>query len=159
MGYMPITKRTGPYLGLADMQQFIDFSIRHWELLLAFFVILGLLLSFELHIKLTAAPGLSTQQAIFLINREDAVLLDVRDSASFSKGYIAASVNIPFAELASKIKQLDVYRQRPIIINFSRGQAHNRIARLLKEAGFVRVYHLKGGIVSWQNAALPLAKK
>jgi len=141
------------------MQQFIDFSLRHWELCLAFLVILGLLLTFELHIKLTAAPGLSVQQAIFLMNREDAVLLDVRDTTSFSKGHIAASVNIPFSELANNLQPLNGYHQRPIIINFSRGQAHHSVARCLKNGGFNRLYHLKGGIVSWQNAALPLVKK
>ncbi|MES2999012.1 MAG: rhodanese-like domain-containing protein [Pseudomonadota bacterium] len=156
---VPHLIKKGTCLGLTDMQQLIDFSLRHWELWLAFFVILGLLLTFELHLKLTAAPALSAQQAIFLINREDAVLLDVRDTNSFAKGHIAASINIPFSELMNKIKQLDGYRQRPVIINFSQGQAHHRIARLLKNAGFSRLYHLKGGIVAWQNAALPLVKK
>jgi rhodanese-related sulfurtransferase len=141
------------------MQQFLEFSLRHWELWLAFLVILGLLLSFELHIKLTGASPLSPQQAIFLMNREEAVLLDVRDTNSYEKEHIAASIHIPFSELANKIKQLDVYRERPIIINYSQGQAHHRIAKLLKNAGFTKLYHLKGGISSWKNAALPLAKK
>jgi rhodanese-related sulfurtransferase len=141
------------------MQQFIEFSLRHWELWLAFLVILGLLLTFELHIKLTGASPLSAQQAILLMNREQAVLLDVRDANSFSKEHIAASINIPFSELAQKIKQLDSSRERPIIINYSQGQAHHRIARLLKKAGFSKIYHLKGGIMGWKNSALPLVKK
>ncbi|BBB14621.1 rhodanese domain protein [Candidatus Rickettsiella viridis] len=141
------------------MQQFIEFSLRHWELWLAFLVILGFLLTFELHIKLTGASPLSVQQAIFLMNREEAILLDIRDANSFSKEHIAASINIPFSELAQKINQLDSYRERPIIINYSQGQAHHRAARLLKNAGFSKIYQLKGGIMSWKNAALPLAKK
>lgn len=141
------------------MQQFIEFSLRHWELWLAFFVILGLLLTFELHIKLTSAPALSPQQAILLMNREEAILLDVRDISSFAKEHIASSLNIPFSELAAKIRQLDAYRERPIIINYSQGQAHYRIARLLKNSGFTKLYHLKGGIMAWKNATLPLAKK
>ncbi|MDQ8039713.1 MAG: rhodanese-like domain-containing protein [Rickettsiella sp.] len=141
------------------MQQFIEFSLRHWELWLTFFLILALLLTFELHIKLTSAPSLSPQQAIFLINREDAVLLDVRDTNSFAKEHIVGSINFPFSELAAKLKQLDLYRKRPIIINYSQGQAHHRIARLLKNAGFNNLYHLKGGIIAWKNASLPLVKQ
>jgi len=146
-------------LGLPAMQQLIDFGVRHWELLLAFVVILGLFLSLELHIKLVAAPGVSVQQTVLLMNRENAILLDVRDTKNFSNGHIAASVNIPFSELRDKIKQLDDCRQRPIIINFGRGQAHHRVAKLLKNAGFDQLYHLKGGILSWEKATLPLIKK
>lgn len=148
------------YLGLnQNMQQFIEFSLQHWELWLAFFTILGLLLAFELHIRLTSAPALSPQQTIFLMNREEAVLLDIRDRNSFAKEHIASSVNIPFPELTTEINQLDRYRERPIIINYSQGQAHHRVARLLKNAGFTKLFHLKGGIIAWKNAALPLTKK
>ena len=141
------------------MQQFIEFGLRHWDLWLAFLVVLGLLLTFELHIRITGASPLSAQQAIFLMNREDATLLDIRDATSFSKEHIAGSKNIPLSELASKINQLDSPRAKPIIINYSQGQSHHRVTGLLKKAGFTKIYHLKGGIMSWKNAALPLAKK
>ena len=140
------------------MQQFIEFSLRHWELWLVFFVILILLLTFELHAKLTGTLPLSVQEAIFKVNREDAIFLDVRDTLSFKKGHIAESINIPFSELKAKLSELDSYRERPIIINYSQGQSHHKIGRLLKNAGFTKCYHLKGGIMSWQNAALPIIK-
>ncbi|MFZ0219477.1 MAG: rhodanese-like domain-containing protein [Candidatus Aquirickettsiella sp.] len=140
------------------MQQFIEFSLRHWELWLAFFVILILLLTFELHAKITGTLPLSIQEAIFKINREDAIFLDVRDVLSFKKGHIAESINIPFSDLKAKLSELDSYRGRPIIINYSQGQSHHKIGRLLKNAGFTKCYHLKGGIMSWQNAALPIIK-
>jgi len=140
------------------MQQFIEFSLRHWELWLAFFIILILLLTFELHAKLTGTLPLTVQEAIFKINREDATFLDIRDVLSFKKGHIAESINIPVSELKTKLNELDSYRERPIIINYSHGQSHHKIGRLLKNAGFTKCYHLKGGIVSWQNAALPVIK-
>jgi rhodanese-related sulfurtransferase len=140
------------------MQQFIEFSLHHWELWLAFFVILILLLTFELHAKLTGTLPLTVQQAIFKINREDAIFLDVRDVPSFKKGHIAESINIPFTELKNRLTELDSYRERPIIINYSQGQSHHKIGRMLKNAGFMKCFHLKGGIASWQNAALPIVK-
>lgn len=140
------------------MQQFIEFSLRHWELWLVFFVILILLLTFELHAKLTGTLPLTIQEAIFKVNREDAVFLDVRDPLSFKKGHIAESINIPLSELKLKMSDLDSYRERPIIINYSQGQSHHKIGRLLKNAGFTKCYHLKGGIISWQNASLPTIK-
>jgi rhodanese-related sulfurtransferase len=140
------------------MQQFIEFSLRHWELWLVFFIILILLLTFELHAKLTGTLPLTVQEAIFKVNREDAVFLDVRDPLSFKKGHIAESINIPLSELKHKISELDSYRERPIIINYSQGQSHHKIGKLLKNAGFTKCYHLKGGVISWQNAALPIIK-
>ncbi len=140
------------------MQQFIEFSLQHWELWLVFFVILILLLTFELHAKLTGTLPLSVQEAIFKVNREDAIFLDVRDAFSFKKGHIAESINIPFSELKTRLNELDSYRERPIIINYSQGQSHHKIGRLLKNAGFAKCFHLKGGIMSWQNAALPIIK-
>ncbi|MGA9629655.1 MAG: rhodanese-like domain-containing protein, partial [Candidatus Rickettsiella isopodorum] len=103
------------------MQQFIEFSLRHWELWLAFFIILILLLTFELHAKLTGTLPLTVQEAIFKINREDAIFLDIRDVLSFKKGHIAESINIPVSELKTKLNELDSYRERPIIINYSHG--------------------------------------
>mgnify|MGYP003538805916 FL=1 len=111
-----------------------------------------------MHAKLTGTLPLSVQEAIFKVNREDAVFLDVRDALSFKKGHIAESINIPFSELKAKLSELDSYRERPIIINYSQGQSHHKIGRLLKNAGFTKCYHLKGGIISWQNAALPIMK-
>lgn len=140
------------------MQQFIEFSLRHWELWLAFIVILILLLTFELHARLTGTLPLSVQDAIFKINREDAIFLDVRDVLSFKKGHIAESVSIPFSELKNRLSELDSYRERPIIINYSQGQSHHKIGRLLKNAGLTKCFHLKGGMMSWQKAALPLIK-
>ena len=82
------------------MQQFIEFSLRHWELWLAFFLILFLLLTFELHARLTGTLPLSVQQAIFLINREDAIFLDVRDTSGFQK----AILPIPLIYLSLSLK-------------------------------------------------------
>lgn len=141
------------------MQQLIEFSLRHWELCLAFLAILGFLLAFEVHIKMSGAAPLSPQQAIFLMNREQAIMLDIRDVDSFTKEHIAASVNIPFSELPQKINQLNANLERPIIINYSQGQPYHRIPRMLKNAGFSKIYHLKGGIMHWRNAGFPLIKK
>lgn len=126
--------------------------------MVSFFVILILLLTFELHAKLTGTLPLSVQEAIFKVNREDAIFLDVRDALSFKKGHIAESINIPFSELKVRLSELDSYRERPIIINYSQGQSHHKMGRLLKNAGFAKCFHLKGGIMSWQNAALPIIK-
>ena len=140
------------------MHQFIEFVLHHWELWLAFAVIVVLLLTFELHSKLTGLNNLSPQEAITLVNHNEAVIIDIRDNSNFTKGHIINAVNIPLPQLDSGLKKIEKYKDKPVILSYGVGQAHHKAARLLKQAGFSDLYNLKGGIASWQNAGLPLVK-
>lgn len=140
------------------MHQFIEFVLHHWELWLAFAVIVVLLLTFELHSKLTGLNNLSPQEAITLVNHNEAVIIDIRDNSNFTKGHIINAVNIPLPQLDSGLKKIEKYKDKPVILSYGAGQAHHKAARLLKQAGFSDLYNLKGGIASWQNAGLPLVK-
>lgn len=140
------------------MQQFIEFSIRHWELWLAFLVVLCLLLGFEMRSRFTGFPQLSAQATTLLINRENALVLDIRDSSSFNKGHIIGSINIPLAELEDKVKSLEKHKKRTVVIIYSVGQSTTKVANLLQNKGFADINTLKGGITTWQNAGLPLIK-
>lgn len=141
------------------LHQLLEFSARHLPLILAFIVILILLLTFELHSKLTGVSGVSPQQTTLLINHNGAIVVDIRDAASFAKGHILNSVNAPLAELESKLKQLQKYKDKPVILNYHMGQHHHKVAKILKKNGFTDLYHLKGGVAAWQQANLPLVKK
>lgn len=140
------------------MHQFIDFSLRHWELWLAFFVLLGLFFGLEFHGKATGIPAISPQQATLLINREDAVVLDLRNTDIFAKGTIIGAINIPLTEFEAKQAQLDKHQTKPIILVTSQGQSPSKIVALLKLRGFNKINHLNGGISAWQSAGLPLKK-
>lgn len=141
------------------MQQFTAFFIKHWELWLAFFVILGLLLLLELRNKISGLPQLDAQAAVLLMNHEEAVVIDVRDNVHFIKGHILGAINIPLAELEAKKQQLQKYSSKPAIIVCAVGQVPQKAARVLTELGFTRLQVLKGGMNAWQNAGLPVVKK
>jgi len=141
------------------LQQLLEFSLRHWDLVLAFIVVLILLLVFELHTKLTGIPAVSPQQTTLLINHNDALVLDIRDANNFTKGHILGALNLPVAELENKIKQFEKYKDKPVILVYNTGQAHHKMSRSLKKQGFTDLYYLKGGINAWQQASLPLVKK
>lgn len=140
------------------MQQFIDFVIRHWELWLGFFMVLLFLLIFELHGKLTSLKRLSPHQMTLLINREDAIVLDVRDKNAFDQGHITNAINIPLPELSAKIKQLEPYKNQPIIIVYATGQVPEKVGTLLANASFNKIHIAQGGITAWSNLGLPLVK-
>lgn len=97
-------------------------------------------------------------EAVQLINRRDALVLDVRDTGDYAAGHIAGARHIPEARLAERIKELEKYRSRPILVSCSSGSRAPSVARTLRKSGFAEAFALRGGIAAWQQANLPLEK-
>ena len=93
-----------------------------------------------------------------LINREDAVMLDLSASGDFEKGHIAGAKSVPSADFNAQHKRLPSDRTRPVVVSCRTGQASMGAAAQLKKAGFEKVYWLEGGVAAWQAADLPLVK-
>ncbi len=140
------------------MEQYIEFAGNHSQLFLAFSVVLGLLIWNILGEKLTGVVPILPLQATLLINHENALVLDVREDNEYAEGHILNSLHIPVGQLSAKIKQLEKYRNRPIIASCRSGNRSSHACRVLKKNGFERVHNLKGGIMAWENASLPLTK-
>lgn len=140
------------------MQQFIEFSSKHWELWLAFLAVLVVWMTLEIRNKMVGLHLHSPQETIQLINRHEAVVLDVRDNAQFSRGHVTGAINIPLAELDAKLSQLKKYKENPIIIVCPLGESPTKIGALLQNNGFLKISCLKGGLPAWQSAGLPLVK-
>jgi len=96
--------------------------------------------------------------AVQLINRRDALVLDVRDTGEFAAGHITGARHIPEAQLAERIKELEKHKSRPILVSCRTGSRAAAACALLRKHGFSEVIALRGGIAAWQQAGLPLAK-
>ena len=140
------------------MQDFIQFIVNHWLLCGLFIVLLILLLLEEARSK-GLLGQLGPQDLVQLINRESAVVVDIRNREAFRDGHIVGSVNFPQAELEKDFNQLGKYKDRPIIIVCATGQKSGEIAAKLKKQNFERIHVLSGGINAWQNASMPLVRK
>ncbi len=140
------------------MDQLIPFINNHWPLCLAFVIILALLLLLELLQKWRGVPVLSARAATQLINREDAIVLDIRDSNSYGRGHIAGAINIERTQLASSLDKLFAHQTKPIIVAGQTDQHARECSTLLAKNGFEKIYLLKGGIQAWQTESLPLVK-
>jgi rhodanese-related sulfurtransferase len=97
--------------------------------------------------------------ATHLINREDAVVLDVRSDGEFNQGHIVNAVNIPQKSVQEQLSKLEKYRNRPIITACRTGQIALGVSSTLRKNGFEQVYNLAGGLIAWEGANLPLVKK
>ncbi|HZV65323.1 MAG TPA: rhodanese-like domain-containing protein [Telluria sp.] len=100
----------------------------------------------------------SPLQATQLINRGKTTILDVRDTAEFSNGHLRDAKNIPLADLAGRIGELDKSKTRTIVVVCQSGARADKAVRQLAAAGFDDVVSLDGGLTAWQAAGLPIAK-
>lgn len=104
------------------------------------------------------ANEVGTFEAVQLINRRDALILDVRDTGEYAAGHIANAKHVPEAQLADRMKELDKYKSRPVIVSCRTGSRAPIVSGLLRKRGFGEVFALKGGVAAWQQASLPLQK-
>jgi rhodanese-related sulfurtransferase len=96
--------------------------------------------------------------AVQLINRRDAVVIDVLEDAEFAAGHITNARHIPLAQLAERLKSLEKFKSRPVIVNCRSGSRAASAVGILQKNGFNEVFTLRGGISAWQQAGMPLEK-
>lgn len=138
------------------MQQLIDFTMNHWILVLSFLVVGGLLIH---NLLLGDKGSLDPHGATDMINHQNAVVVDVRPAADFHKGHIINAINIPINGFKNQITSLNKHKEQPIIIGCRSGSQSQAACQQLKKAGFAQVYNLRGGILAWQSANLPVTRK
>ena len=138
------------------MPQFGQFVFHHWDLFLALIVILSLLVGQGFMGRLRGYDEIDPLDAVRKINHEDAVLVDVREDKEFRQGHILDAVHIPLGTLGSRMEELDKFKGRPVIIGCRSGSRSASACNRLRKSGFDDVYNLRGGILAWENANLPL---
>lgn len=93
-----------------------------------------------------------------LINRDSALVVDLRPVAEFQKGHIAGAKNVQMAQFDPENKQLAPAKALPVVLVCKLGQSATDAAKRLRKAGFANVSVLEGGVQAWQAADLPLVK-
>ncbi len=97
-------------------------------------------------------------EAVTKINREDAIVIDVREDAEVARGRIPNAKHIPLGQLANRVSELQKYKDRPIIVACRSGHRSAGACGILAKNGFENVYNLSGGMIAWEQANLPVEK-
>lgn len=97
-------------------------------------------------------------EAVQLMNRNDAVVLDVREQAEFSGGHISGSKHFPLASLEKRSGEMKKFAKKPIVVVCASGARSRSACATLKKLGFENVSLLAGGIGAWQQASMPVEK-
>lgn len=135
-----------------------EFLINNWALVLIFLASGAMLVAPDLLGFAGGAGELGTLEATRLMNQGSMLVLDVRDAQDFASGHLPRARHIPLADLASRIAEIEKYREKPVLVTCLKGQRSSGAAKLLRRAGFKSVFHLKGGLSAWQQASLPVEK-
>ena len=100
----------------------------------------------------------SAMEAVQLMNRKDAIVLDVRDTGEYAAGHINGARHVPEAQLAERLKELAKHKSRPIVVSCRTGARAIPVTANLRRQGFEQAVALRGGVDAWQQAGLPLEK-
>jgi len=141
------------------MEQLIEFAGNHLFLFGAFVVVLTLVIKAEYEHQTGRANQLDPTAAIRLMNNDDAVVLDVREAVDFNNGHIKNAKNLPLTSLKNQLDSLLKDKNTPVLTYCRSGNISGKACKILKRSGFSNVHNLAGGILSWQDANLPLTKK
>jgi len=106
----------------------------------------------------TGGATINTLEATQLINRQDALVVDVRSEDEFQRGHILNARNIPVAQIEKRLGDIARHKVKPIILTCESGSRCGPPASLLRREGFSQVFVLSGGNAAWQQAGLPVEK-
>ena len=136
----------------------MQFVQNNWMLILVLVISGGMLLWPLVGRRFSSMQEVGALGATQLINRQNAVMLDLRESKEYAEGHVPNALNIPLSQLAGRGSELGKLTGRPLIAYCDRGNRSRSAGSALSKLGFAEVYTLKGGLRAWTEAGLPLAK-
>lgn len=142
------------------MEHLPEFVMNHPLLWGGLVIVLAMLIKSEYEHQTSKASQLNPVNAIRLMNNNDnAIVIDVRDTAEYKKGHIKNAKNMPLSTLKDKLDELARHKDQAVLAYCSSGALSNKACSLLQKAGFSNVHNISGGINGWVDAKLPTTKK
>jgi len=135
----------------------VKFFIDNWFLFLAAAVSGGLLIWPMISKNGGGATKVSTNDAVQLINREKAVLIDVSEPAEYAAGHAMGARSVPFGSLEGS-SDLPKNKALPLVVVCPTGARAGKAVTTLKKLGFEKATALAGGLEAWRAANLPVEK-
>jgi len=134
----------------------VDFVIENWMLI---FIALSSGVALMLpNLQTMGSAGVTPTQAVLMINREKANIVDVRSAEEFANGHLIGSRHVPVDRLKDDLSKTIADKKRPLILVCATGMRSGRALGIAKAQGFEQAHSLSGGLKIWQEANLPLEK-
>jgi rhodanese-related sulfurtransferase len=136
----------------------MPFLQENWLLILVAFVSGAMLVWPLVQKRFSPMKELGTLGVTHLVNNQDAVLVDVRETKEYDGGRLPNAVHIPLSQIDTRAGELAKYTGRPVIAYCATGARSRMAGSALVKAGFKEVYNLNGGFRAWKDAGLPVEK-
>lgn len=140
--------------GWAFMNKLLQFIAANPLLVSATALMLAAVVIFEIRQRTRAGFEVSIAEAVRMMNN-GAVVVDVRDKASFDSGHIVDAIHMLPAEVAGA-QEGRLKKKRGVVVVCDTGSESHRCARALRQAGFDGAFSLSGGLAAWQRDNQPL---
>lgn len=140
------------------MQELSTFISNHPALSLAFAIIFVLVVVIEFIRAKRNTFNLSPADVTQKINRDNAIVIDIRPKDAYRKGHIINAESMTSAEIATNSKKIEKLKAKTVIIVCPSGIESQKIAARLLKQGY-NAYSLSGGIRAWIEAQMPLVKE
>lgn len=138
------------------MGQLSQFIMNHWPLCLALAVILAMIFINERLEQRKRGKALSPQGLVSIINNDNALVIDLRDSESYRNGHIIDAIRASAEDFETN--RMDKYKNKPVVLVCARGLQSTTLAAKLRAKGFSEPMVLSGGMGAWQAEGLPVIK-
>ncbi|MEN9888437.1 MAG: Thiosulfate sulfurtransferase PspE precursor [Pseudomonadota bacterium] len=107
---------------------------------------------------LMQGKGLSASEAVLLMNRDKAVVVDVCEPGEFAQGHIVGARNVPLSRLQAELPSVVKNKATPVILVCQAGVRSGRAVAVARKLGYEKAQSLAGGLKAWQAASMPLSK-
>jgi rhodanese-related sulfurtransferase len=143
-------------LTFSDWIQTVTFILDNWMLLAialssGFFLLLPVLQG-------AAGAGISPTEAVQLMNREKAVVVDVCSGDEYAAGHVGGARHVPLGELQTRLGEVVKNKSTPIILVCASGMRSKGAQAIARKLGYEQVHSLQGGLKAWKEANLPVEK-
>jgi len=141
------------------MQEYIDFVGKNPLLFIALIAVLAFIVKVELSRFTRKFKQVNVNEAVLLMNKDETVVLDVREDKEIKGGIIKGARHITLGQLNDRIGQLGNNKQVPVLVYCRTGTRSGAACQTITKAGFENVSSLTGGIMAWGDANLPIERR
>jgi rhodanese-related sulfurtransferase len=134
----------------------VNFIIENWYLIVIALVS-GVMLVLPM-VRGAGAGSLTAAQAVQLINRQKAVVIDVSEPDEFAAAHANGAKNVPLGQFEEKLPSTVKNKALPLVLMCAKGGRASRAEALAKKLGYENAQALAGGLKAWRDAGMPVEK-
>lgn len=141
------------------MQEYIDFVGKNPLLFIALIAVIAFIVKIELSRVTRKFKQVNVNEAVLLMNKDDTVIVDVREDKEIKGGIIKGARHVTLGQLNERMGQLGNNKQVPVLVYCRSGTRSGAACQMITKAGFENVSSLTGGITAWEEANLPTERR